>query len=106
MEERKGIVLKIYKEYHLNEVGVTEELLVDQGRKLLLSQYVKPKNRFVFLDIDFYRNVLGGIAKDFEKSEESINKMQAGFKSLEKYAVNLWKFPWRKEYHSIKVSFC
>ena len=46
--------------------------------------------------------------KNFEDQEggTAFSSLMAGFHSLEKYAINLWKFPWRREYHTIKVGFC
>ncbi|XP_078368401.1 uncharacterized protein LOC144652250 isoform X2 [Oculina patagonica] len=91
-----------YQEYHSNSgTEITQESLVKQSRKLLTV--VKPEERFVHLNIDFYRNVLGKISQNFESNEESIQRITTGFNGLEKYGVNLWKFPWRKEYHTIKL---
>ena len=101
MEEEISL-LNQYQEYHTNNAsGIKEESLVKQSRDFLTT--VKPEDRFVHLNVDFYRNVLGIIAQKYDINEESIQKINTGFKSLEKYAVNLWKFPWRKEYHTIKV---
>lgn len=115
MNEDKGFLVKLYQEYHLNdEAGGTKEFQESQlfklGREYLCSQFVNPKDRFLFLHIDFYKSILHKIAKcqNFEEQEGStvLSSWMGGFHSLEKYAVNLWKFPWRREYHSIKVGFC
>ena len=103
MEEKKINLLEHYKEYHLTnnkETPVPQSLETD-GRELLSS--VEPESRYLCLGTDFYKNVLEKIAQKLERNEDSIQKMKAGFHCLEKYAINLWKFPWRKEYHSIKV---
>lgn len=101
MEEEISL-LNQYQEYHTNNAsGITEESLLKQSRDFLTT--VKPEYRFVHLNVDFYRNVLGIIAQKYDRNVESIQKINTGFNSLEKYAVNLWKFPWRKEYRTIKV---
>lgn len=106
MEELKCTLLEKYQKYHLdNDNGITKDLLEEDGRELLFSNSVKPRDRFTYLDIDFYRCILENIVNNFERNDDSIQKMQTGFNSLEKYAVNLWKFPWCKEYHKIKVCF-
>lgn len=102
MEEEISLLINQYQEYHTNNASaITEESLVKQSRDFLTT--VKPEDRFVHLNVDFYRNVLGIIAQKYDRNEESIQKINTGFNSLEKYAVNLWKFPWRKEYRTIKV---
>ena len=103
MEEDRSLLQKLYCEYHANNTsGITEESLVKQSREFLTS--VKPKDRFIHSN--FYENVLERVAsKNFERNEESIQKIKSGFHSLEQYGLNLWKFPWRKEYHTIKVYF-
>ena len=95
-----------YQEYLLNRKSeITNKTLVEQSREFLTTATVKPEDRFVPLNIDFYRNVLGKISSNFKSDEESLQRITTGFNSLEKYGVNLWKFPWRKEYHTIKVCF-
>lgn len=107
MDKLKCSLLEKYQKYHLHNDNekITKDLLEEDGRELLFSTSLKPIDRFNFLDIDFYRHILENIAGNFERNEDSIQKMQTGFNSLEKYAVNLWKFPWRKEYHKVKVRF-
>lgn len=103
MEEKRIKLLNKYKEFHLKndkETVVLQSLKAD-GRALL--SFVGPENRYRSLDMNFYKNVLEKIAEKLEGSEDSLKKMKAGFENLEKYAINLWKFPWSKEYHSIKV---
>ena len=100
----KELLLEQYCEYHSNkDSGITEESLVVQSRVHLSS--VNPKCRFMFLNSDSYINVLEKVATDLGEKEESFQRIQIGFKSLEQYGLNLWKFPWRKEYHTIKVCF-
>ena len=102
--EEIGSLSKEYQEYHSNNNNKsTEESLVKHSREFLSA--VEPKDRFVYLNIDFYENVLVRISRKFESNEESIQRILTGFNSLEKYGVNLWKFPWRKEYQTIKVCF-
>lgn len=104
MEEERSLLQKQYCDYHSNNASeITEESLVKQSREFLIL--VKPENRFILLNSDFYTNVLEKVAMKLEGKEESIQKIKSGFKSLEQYGVNLWKFPWRKEYHTIKVCF-
>lgn len=104
MDKERSLLLKQYCEYHLNDAsGITEESLVEQSREHLSS--VNPKYRFMLLNSDSYINVLEKVATDLGENEESFQKIQSGFKSLEQYGLNLWKFPWRKEYHTIKVCF-
>lgn len=76
-----------------------------QSREFLTS--VKPEDRFLNLNVGVYRNLLKQIAENLEKesNQESISRITRGVKSLEQYGVNLWRFPWRKEYHTIKVCF-
>ena len=115
MNEAKSILVTLYQEYHLNdEAGGTKKLqetqLFKQGREYLCSQSVNPRDRFLILSIDFYKSIMQNVAKckNFEEQEggTAFSSLMAGFHSLEKYAINLWKFPWRREYHSIKVGFC
>ena len=117
MNEAKSILVKLYQDYHLNDEASRtkkseqESQLRKQGREYLCSQFVNPKDRFLCLHVlDFYKSILLKIVRcgDFEKQETStaLSSLMTGFHSLEKYAVNLWKFPWRKEYHIIKVGFC
>lgn len=102
--DEKSDLLNEYQDYHLKSNSeITKEKLIEGARKFLSS--VKPEDRFVYLDINFYEGILENIAQNFDRNEDSIQMIKAGFNSLEKYAVNLWKFPWRKEYHSIKVMF-
>ena len=102
MDEERSLLLKQYCEYHSNNAsGITQDSLVKQSREHLSS--VKPKCRFMLLNSDSYINVLEKVATDLEGKEESFQKIHSGFKSLEQYGLNLWKFPWRKEYHTIKV---
>lgn len=104
MDKDRSLLLKQYCEYHSNNrSGITEKSLVEQSRVHLSS--VKPKHRFTILNSDSYRDVLEKVATDLERKEETFQKIQSGFKSLEQYGLNLWKFPWRKEYHTIKVCF-
>lgn len=104
MEEERSLLQKQYCDYHSNNASkITEESLVRQSREYLSS--VTPKNRFILLNSDSYTNVLEKVATNLEGNEESFQKIKSGFKSLEQYGVNLWKFPWRKEYHTIKVCF-
>ena len=104
MEEERSRLIERYKTYHSEGSKDTAELqsLEKEGRELL--SFVKPESRYVCLGMqNFYESILGKIAQKFERNEDSIQKMKFGFHCLEKYAINLWKFPWRKEYHSIKV---
>ena len=107
MDEVRGLLLKQYCDYHSKNGNEIPESLVKQSREFLNS--VKPEDRFISLNLDVYRNLLERIAENLEKNQESnqesISKIKSGFKSLEQYGVNLWKFPWRKEYHTIKVCF-
>ena len=104
MDEKQINLLEKYQEHHLKnnkESTPVPQSIKTDGRALLSS--VKPANRYLCLGVDFYKNVLEKIAQKFERNKDSIQKMKDGFLCLEKYAINLWKFPWRKEYHSIKV---
>jgi len=104
MDEERSFLKKQYCEYHSNnDSNITKESLVEQSRVYLSS--VKPKYRFTLVNSHSYINVLEKVATDLERKEESFQKIQCGFKSLEQYGLNLWKFPWRKEYHTIKVCF-
>ena len=115
MNGDKGILITLYQEYHLNdEAGRTKKFqetqLLKQGREYLCSQFVNPTDRFLILPIDLYKSIMQNVAKckNFEDQEgvTAFGSLMAGFHSLEKYAINLWKFPWRREYHTIKVGFC
>ena len=106
MEENRSLLLKHYCDYHLNDSNtISKESLVKQSREFLAS--VKPEDRFLNLNVGVYRNLLKQIAENLEKesNQESISRITRGVKSLEQYGVNLWRFPWRKEYHTIKVCF-
>ena len=102
MDEERSLLQKKYCEYHSNSAsGITEESLMKQSRIHLSS--VEPECRFMLLNSYSYKNVLEKAATDLEGKGESFQKILSGFKSLEQYGLNLWKFPWRKEYHTIKV---
>ena len=106
MEENRSLLLKLYCDYHSNDSNkILKESLVKQSREFLTS--VKPEDRFLNLNVGVYRNLLKQIAENVEKesNQESISRITRGVKSLEQYGVNLWRFPWRKEYHTIKVCF-
>lgn len=106
MEENRSLLLKLYCDYHSNDFNtISKESLVKQSREFLTS--VKPEDRFLNLNVGVYRNLLKQIAENLEKesNQESISRITRGVKSLEQYGVNLWRFPWRKEYHTIKVCF-
>ena len=106
MEENRSLLLKHYCDYHSNDSNaISKESLVKQSREFLTS--VKPEDRFLNLNVGVYRNLLKQIAENLEKesNQESISRITRGVKSLEQYGVNLWRFPWRKEYHTIKVCF-
>lgn len=99
MEDKRSLLLEKYQEYNLSkDVSITGRSLEDDGREFLSS--VNPEERYIVLNL---YPILVKTAQNFERNENSIQKMKTGFNCLEKYAVNLWKFPWRKEYHTIKV---
>ena len=95
----RSLLLEQYQNYHSSkDVSITGKSLEDEGREFLSS--VKPEERYIYLSL--YPK-LAKTAQNFERDENGIQKLKTGFNCLEKYAVNLWKFPWRKEYHTIKV---
>lgn len=100
MEDRRGsLLLEKYQKYRLSkDVSITGRSLEDDGREFLST--VKPEERYILLNL---YPILVKTAQHFERNENSIQKMKTGFNCLEKYALNLWKFPWRKEYHTIKL---
>lgn len=103
--EKIDKLLNKYHRYHSNsDSGITMESLVNRSREFLST--VGPEERFVHFNIDFYRNVMEKICHNensSESNEKSLQRIVTGFNHLEKYAINLWKFPWRKEYQTIKV---
>ena len=102
MDEKRSLLLQQYCDYHSsNGTEISEESLVKQSREFLTL--AEPEERFINLNLDVYENLLGRIAKNQKSDQESILRIGSGFKSLEQYGVNLWRFPWRKEYHTIKV---
>jgi len=102
MDKQRSLLLQQYCDYHSsNDNKIVEESLVKQSREFLTL--ARPEFRFINLNLDVYGNLLERIAENHKSDQESILKIKSGFKSLEQYGVNLWKFPWRKEYHTIKV---
>ena len=92
-------LLSQYIEYHSNDANETKEVLVRNSKEFLSTS--KPGYRFA-LEVEFYDDV-ERIAQKFDSDEDFFKMMKAGMNSLEKYGVNLWRFPWRKEYHTVKV---
>ena len=92
-------LLSQYIEYHSNNANETKEVLVRNSKEFLSTS--KPGYRFE-LEVEFYDDV-ERIAQKFDSDEDFFKMMKAGMNSLEKYGVNLWRFPWRKEYHTVKV---
>ena len=105
MDEKRSLLLKHYCDYYSNDANeISKESLVKQSREFLTS--VTPEERF--LNLDVYRKlkqISENLDKNVKSYQESISRISSGFKSLEQYGVNLWRFPWRKEYHTIKVCF-
>ena len=103
MDEQISSLQRQYRDYHSNDgTGITVESLVENSREFLTT--VKPEDRFAHQNMNFYKDVLETIAQKFERNEDCIKIIKAGMNSLEKYGVNLWRFPWRKEYHTVKVA--
>lgn len=93
-----GYLISQYIEYHSN--GGIEEKWLERISKEFLS-IVEPGDRFAY-GVDFYKDIVR-IAQYFDEHEDFFKMMKAGINSLEKYGLNLWRFPWRKEYHSVKL---
>ena len=89
-----------YIEYHSNDANETREKVLVRNSKEFLSTS-EPGDRFA-LEVKFYDDV-ERIAQKFESDEDFFKMMKAGINSLEKCGVNLWRFPWCKEYHAVKV---
>nr|XP_058959659.1 uncharacterized protein LOC131786619 [Pocillopora verrucosa] len=94
-----GSLLSQYIEYLSNDAYKTKEVLVRNSKEFLSTS--KPGYRFA-LEVEFYDDV-ERIAQKFDSDEDFFKMMKAGMNSLEKYGVNLWRFPWRKEYHTVKL---
>ena len=59
--------------------------------------------RFRALDQNVYR-WLKRLVSDENYRPDVLLKLKEGFGNLEHYALNLWRWPWRKEFHLIKVN--
>ena len=94
-----GSLLSQYIEYLSNDAYKTKEVLVRNSKEFLSTS--EPGDRFA-LEVKFYDDV-ERIAQKFESDEDFFKMMKAGINSLEKCGVNLWRFPWCKEYHTVKV---
>lgn len=94
-----GSLLSQYIEYLSNDAYKTKEVLVRNSKEFLSTS--EPGDRFA-PEVEFYEDI-ERIAQKFESDEDFFKMMKAGMNSLEKYGVNLWRFPWRKEYHTVKV---
>ncbi|CAH3042352.1 unnamed protein product [Pocillopora meandrina] len=89
-----------YIEYHSNDANETKEKVLVRNSKEFLSTS-EPGYRFA-PEVKFYDDV-ERIAQKFESDEDFFKMMKAGINSLEKCGVNLWRFPWCKEYHTVKL---
>lgn len=83
-----------------NETDETKEKCLERVSKKFLST-VKPGDRFA-QGVDFYGDIVR-ISQDFDEHEDFYKMVKTGINSLEKYGLNLWRFPWRKEYHTVKL---
>lgn len=102
MEEKEEIILSKYWKLHIsNDIEIAKKSLEEDCRAFLEAS--NPRDRFNHLDSNFYPCILERIAGSFGTNEDSIHKMKSGFNSLEKFAINLGKFSWRKEFHTIKL---
>ncbi|XP_068721755.1 uncharacterized protein [Montipora capricornis] len=102
MEEKEEIILSKYWKLHIsNDIEIAKKSLEEDCRAFLEAS--NPRDRFNHLDSNFYSCILERIAGSLGTNEDSIHKMKSGFNSLEKFAINLGKFSWRKEFHAIKL---
>lgn len=90
-----------YIGYHSQNItDESKEKGLERISKEFLST-VEPGDRFA-QGVDFYEDIVR-ISQYFDEHEDFYKMVKAGINSLEKYGLNLWKFPWRKEYHTVKV---
>ena len=95
-------LLKMYSEFHTKDGGNNNQRdLYASGCKFLSS--TAPEKRFMELGINLYRLLRKRVDKFDGHTADIMLVIKEGFVFLEKYALNLWKFPWRKEFHVIKV---
>lgn len=90
-----------YIGYHSQNItDESKEKGLERISKEFLST-VEPGDRFA-QGVDFYEDIVR-ISQYFDEHEDFYKMVKAGINSLEKYGLNLWKFPWRKEYHTVKL---
>lgn len=101
MEKEEAILSKYWKLHSDTNDDVRKKTLERECRAFLEAS--ESGVRFSLLDSSFYVHILERVAGCLGGSEKSLHEMKTGFNSLEKFAVNLGKFSWRKEFHTIKV---
>ena len=101
MEEQEAILSKYWKFHSNTNDDIGKKTLEEECRAFLEAS--ESGVRFRLLDSNFYKHILERVAARLGGSEKSLHEMKTGFNSLEKFAVNLAKYSWRKEFHTIKV---
>ena len=103
MQCKEEIFLSKYWKLHSSYDAEIAKVLEKDCREFLETS--EPRERFNHIVSDFYGDILLRVAGRLGRHEASIHMMKIGFNSLEKFAVNLGQFSWRKEFHTIKVGF-
>lgn len=101
MEEQEAILSKYWKFHSNTNDDIGKKTLEEECRAFLEAS--ESGDRFCLLDSNFYKHILERVAARLGGSEKSLHEMKTGFNSLEKFAVNLAKYSWRKEFHTIKL---
>ena len=106
----RASVKRQYFDFHknspngINESSTAQDLSVnlEENARLYLGS-VKFEKRFSALD---FKHLLCDALSAFPTQNHLVIKDQilVGVKNLEKYGLNLWLYPWRKEFRILKVS--
>ena len=99
ISEKRRNLLENYIEYISHTTSESGKSLTSHSWEFLTSVQ---GGRFMYLDSTL-RETIAKVSNLGGEASVVIQEIKTGFHTLERYAVNLWRFPWRKEYHKIKV---
>jgi len=88
-----------YRLNHIQREPKTLQQLKEQAVKYISSVPFKEK----FVIIRFEELLTTIISRKQARKAEDFLDIQKGFRGLEKYGLKLLQFPWRKEFHTVKV---
>lgn len=96
--------LKLIQAEH-QKYFVSDDEVLNEEKYQRLRQSVKKYLEFVQNDNKFTCDSFAQLFKyNFERNHDfNVKDAQQAFDNLQKYASNLMSFPWRKEFHSIKL---